>query len=386
MPVATRRELIKTKQGCFNCLSLGHMLSKCVSKSTCRSCGKRHHTFLHAPFPTATKENVESSQDSVQTGEPKSTASSNLVASFSTSKPSNSSLVLLGTAIIHIKDKYGQFHSARALLDLGSQVSFATESLVNRLSLPRHKFFEPISGICQNSVTNTRGKVNCVIRPACKNGRSLNVTAIILPKITAPLPTENLPPDVKHSFKNYQLADPNFHVKAEVDLLLGAELFSDIFDGGRQPTQPGLPTLHNTIFGWVLIGSTNITKPVKSAISTNLAILEPPSLESCLKQFWEIEEALKPVVQLSPEEQYCEQFFASTHQRDDTGRYIVRLPFCEQKPELGDSYSTAHSCLMHLERRFQRNPVLLQQYQDFMNDYESLGHMRRLKPGEDLPK
>lgn len=42
-----RSALVKQQRLCFNCLSKDHPVKKCLSKSTCRKCGKRHHTLLH---------------------------------------------------------------------------------------------------------------------------------------------------------------------------------------------------------------------------------------------------------------------------------------------------------------------------------------------------
>ena len=47
MPAALAYSIVKKKGACFNCLSINHSLQNCPSKSTCRKCGKKHHTKLH---------------------------------------------------------------------------------------------------------------------------------------------------------------------------------------------------------------------------------------------------------------------------------------------------------------------------------------------------
>jgi len=58
----------------------------------------------------------------------------------------------------------------------------------------------------------------------------------------------------------------------------------------------------------------------------------------------------------------CEEHFKKHTPRDDTGRYIVRLPQREDKGRLGESYEEAKRRFHHLERRFQEHPDLHQAY------------------------
>ncbi|GFW40927.1 uncharacterized protein TNCV_4369751 [Trichonephila clavipes] len=57
------------------------------------------------------------------------------------------------------------------------------------------------------------------------------------------------------------------------------------------------------------------------------------------------------------------------------GRFVVKLPFYKSNSELGDSIPAAISRLLAMERKFKNNPDFEKQYKEFMNEYESLGHM-----------
>ena len=78
------------------------------------------------------------------------------------------------------------------------------------------------------------------------------------------------------------------------------------------------------------------------------------------------------------EEILCEEHFNKHTARDDTGRYIVRLPVCEGQGHLGESYEQAKRQFHQLERRFQEHPHLHQAYSEFMQEYEELGHMSQI--------
>ncbi|XP_062713262.1 uncharacterized protein LOC134290204 [Aedes albopictus] len=107
-------------------------------------------------------------------------------------------------------------------------------------------------------------------------------------------------------------------------------------------------------------------------------------LNRMLQQFWEYEEIFKPPP-FTPSEMKVIEHFDSTTQRDATGRFIVKLPFDDSKPALGESLSSATKRLMSMERRFASNPEFHQEYVNFMREYLELNHME-LVPADQLEK
>ncbi|GFW61081.1 integrase catalytic domain-containing protein [Trichonephila clavipes] len=100
------------------------------------------------------------------------------------------------------------------------------------------------------------------------------------------------------------------------------------------------------------------------------------NIDNQLKQFWELEEI--PNVKdklLTSEEQFVETHFQNTYACNSDGRFVVKLPFYKSNSELGDSKPAAISRLLAMERKFKNNPDCEKQYKEFMNEYESLGHM-----------
>ncbi|GFW29351.1 integrase catalytic domain-containing protein [Trichonephila clavipes] len=100
------------------------------------------------------------------------------------------------------------------------------------------------------------------------------------------------------------------------------------------------------------------------------------NIDNQLKQFWELEEI--PNVKdklLTPEEQFVETHFQNTYACNSDGRFVVKLPFYKSNSELGDSKPAAISRLLAMERKLKNNPDFEKQYKEFMNEYESLGHM-----------
>ena len=72
-----------------------------------------------------------------------------------------------------------------------------------------------------------------------------------------------------------------------------------------------------------------------------------------------------------------EEFFCNTHSREDSGAYVVRLPF---KPGLDldfpGSLARAKQVLLRLEKKFDINSSFAELYYDFMRDYANQDRMR----------
>lgn len=154
---------------------------------------------------------------------------------------------------------------------------------------------------------------------------------------------------------HFKLADQTFNVPGTIDLLLGVDLFSDIFSGTKQKLGKDLPTVHSTIFGWVIMGPA----PMKSTRYQNLSLLASGEsrLELTLNRLWESEEPpLAPIP--DPEDVICEKHFVDTHSRDSDGRFVVRLPFKVEFNQIGETRLVALKRFHNLERRLLKEPRL----------------------------
>ena len=82
---------------------------------------------------------------------------------------------------------------------------------------------------------------------------------------------------------------------------------------------------------------------------------------------------------LTEEEELCEKYFQKTTTRDHTGPYTVYLLFNALKgsPLLIFNHTdyNALSRLKNVEAKCKRNPTFGKLYEDFIKEYEELGHM-----------
>lgn len=118
--LSERRSILRARKLCFNCLGKGHLFSVCPSKSSCVVCKKRHHILLH-DFTERSNEQFEKKDQNV--GSIVQSGVSSAVAGGKCTVP-----------IIPVKVFAGsQMVICNAFLDSGSNVSFITESLAEKL-------------------------------------------------------------------------------------------------------------------------------------------------------------------------------------------------------------------------------------------------------------
>ncbi|XP_061705654.1 uncharacterized protein LOC133516653 [Cydia pomonella] len=184
--------------------------------------------------------------------------------------------------------------------------------------------------------------------------------------------------------KDLCLADKNFDTPNKIDLLLSAEVYSQILREGLLKGPAGSPVAQCTAFGWIVSGTVRAAG-VDNQISVFHTQVEDNEI---IKRFWELEkEPLLSSQILTKEEQRCEDLFSATTRRDETGRYVVKLPFRDEESTWnnGNSREIAIKRLKALERKFTKDKVLKERYTEVINEYLQLGHMVPV-PNQEISK
>lgn len=331
---------------------------------------KKHNTLLHIELNTQPKESSTS-----VTNDADSTSS---LASVNHTMPKTGCHVLLSTAVVYVQDAKGNTHSCRALLDNGSQSNFVTEALVKRLGLRRVSTCIPINGVGESTAeTHSTARLKIKLR---LNNFSAEINCLVLQKITQDIPAVSINRGDVRVPLGITLADPNFIDSAEIDMLIGVEVFWDIMCVGQIKSTETQPCWQKTHFGWIAAGRVFARTSPRNATMCNLNVNQ--ELNDALRRFWEIEHGARKV-KINQEERKCEEYFEATARRNFTGRFIVKLPIKqEEMSRLGQSKDGAIRRFRHLERRLERDPSLKTEYAEFMREYESLGHMRELQTSD----
>lgn len=375
LPTAQRLQKIQSLRMCTNCMSTVHTSSKCESKYSCRHCSARHHSLLHlGEIEKKASSSATSGTHSLPKTKPKpSTSSTEQSSTAFVGTVNTTSLNVLGTALIRVRDKFGQWTPVRALIDSGSQISAITHISATRLGLNRHPSDITVVGLSQSPILQTKGSVTCHIIPHTSFAPELICEPVILSKITGLMPSAALSPAIRSTYSKLQLADPSFDCPGRIDFLIGADMYNKLFENGYQVLhEDGLPSAFETSLGWIFVGTSSQCH-AQSRVCLKLS--SEPSLKELLHRFWACEE---PECQSIPftEQEKCEDIFQRTTSRDNTGRYVVSLPFKMDPSILGDSRSMALSRFFNLERKLQAEPEVYAEYRQFMSEYQSLGHMK----------
>lgn len=268
----------------------------------------------------------------------------------------------------------------RFLLDQGSELSFVTEDLVRQL-LQRHAASVPLLGIGETYSGRTRGIVTIQLQSIYDSTSCCMIKAYILPRLTRQLPSFVTARLSWPHLTELQLADPDYGSPGPIQILIGADFYGQIIHPEIVKGVIGAPIAQNAKFGWILFGLVEaVTNP--STVAGYHSSVDYDLLE-LLTKFWTLEEIPSSTIKtLSPEEAFCEDHFKTTHKRDSSGKYIVRLPLKTPASSLGNSENAAHYSLLRLQRRFSADSAYLQQYSTFMKEYELLGHLTSISASE----
>ena len=401
----TRVSTLKSNGLCMNCLGPNHFVRQCKSVHRCKQCQKPHHTLLHvegthkisstpvtltppgvvpppARFaPQSVNPHIKSHSQSFGSLPLTSPSQGNLITSNTAIEIKTNSLLMTCRVLVSAPD--GTSVEARALLDNASSASFISEHLAQSLCLPRAKQKAKISGIADLSHNSpTQSLASFSIVPVRHPHTKINIDAVVVPKVTCDLPFRPIPFKMEWShLSDLQLADPGFGNPGRIDVLLGVDVFVSVLLHGRRKGQPGTPIAFETLFGWVLAGSTGICGPTDQVATHHILCVTG---DDVLRKFWEIEDDPLSETSLSPEERSVVQHFKTNHRRTENGRFVVHLPKKENMKHLGESRSQAVRRFLSLERAL-HSKNQFDEFSKVMKEYFDLGHAE-LVPSADLTK
>ncbi|XP_067209115.1 uncharacterized protein [Linepithema humile] len=382
--VQQRVALIQKHKLCYNCLG-PHRASACRITKRCQKCGHKHHTTIHQN--TNAKSTTSNSTQSTSENSPATEVRSKdtHVLHSSIDQNSISACVLLATAQIVIVSDNGETAKARALIDQGSEISLISERLVQLLHLPRNYSSILLIGVGGKRANKTKGSTKFTIRSHFDDNAEISISAHILPKVTTSLPSVNIQKQKWPHLDGLILADFNCTTPGSIDVILGADVYSQIIEDGIVKGDARLPIAQRTKFGWIISGPTN--GEASRQCSQGYHTFIDRELHDLLQRFWKLEEiSSSTTMSLSIDDQACEQHYKRTHSREKQGRYIVRLPFKQPAKKLGNSRSKARQVITNLSKKFSTDPKYANAYSEFLEEYQRLNHMRLVPASQPEPE
>ncbi|XP_071577903.1 uncharacterized protein [Temnothorax nylanderi] len=207
-------------------------------------------------------------------------------------------VVLLSTVRAEVIDAYGNALPVRVLLDSARQANFITERCLQRGGFRRTKHSATVFAVNETKAATTKGLTSFVIRARGRHDTRFSIEATVLSRITSPLPNDKVEVRSWNHLKGLPLADPEYCVPGNIDILLGAE-------------SCGILTVQSA--------------PLRSFATT----LE--SIERSVSNLWQLDEVPEHAP-CSEEDRRCKEIFAKTTYRDHSGRFVVLYPFASDPP------------------------------------------------------
>lgn len=377
LPTGERVTMVRDAKLCFNCFSPAHMAPACKSIYGCRICKRKHNTLLHFDKTADPEQEVR--------GEQTTKNSPNISAAASGLSGLEQNYTFLATAVVLVSDRRENQRKCRALLDSGSQVNFISGNLAKSLQLERKKSNLPVGGIgasqlravsyvevlVQSRLSHYCVKLVCHVLPTIVN----NLPSCETPKKGWQIPDYVMP----------HLADPTFQCPGTVDLLIGGGVFFDVFS----TTVPRIPLnvknvfLNDSNFGWIVTGEIGAVALVGiHSIGESLEEDWRATMDSETFSFGRLSKANQKCL----EEEEVVEYFNQTTYRDETGRFVVRLPRRDTVNDLGSTITMVTSRFLSLERKLQHDENMRTEYTKFINEYIEMGHMIEVVDELPIPK
>ncbi|XP_063630296.1 uncharacterized protein LOC134801610 [Cydia splendana] len=385
LPIEERYSYVQCNNLCFNCLIPNHTVFKCKQRTTCQICKRKHHSLLHREKKTVS----EDKQVTTATKEdpPAHTNEEKFVTKVTAHVASGEQPdenIWLATALVDVTSSSGQSHVFRALIDPGSEVSLVTSRVVDLLGLKKNEISGVMFGVGEGNRTSLKHLVDLQITSRYDTNFSFNVNnAYVLRSITRLLPEREIRGYTWPQLKDIQLADPTFNVPGRIDILLSAKIYAKIMDNGLI-RGPGDVIAQHTRLGWILSGDIEVKSSRSHNVRSFHITRQVEEDNNLLRKFWELETELYTTKKAwSKEEESCEEIYKNTTVRDETGRYEVHLPLKQTKEETiklcGETKQQAITRFQQIERKFQRNGKLKEEYTKVINEYLNLGHMKKVE-------
>ncbi|XP_044165250.1 uncharacterized protein LOC122949186 [Acropora millepora] len=377
--IAARKEILKRAGRCFVCLKRNHISKDCSSRMKCLKCGRQHHISIctsdaNNEVQSLNTTNVEGlaslPQSRTSHDPPKESSGRPTVLYVNASTP-----ILLQTAkaAIYRPGQPNEKFLARLILDTGSQRSYVTTTVKDKLRLPSERK-QTISVKTFGSTEENTQSVDVVnLCISTEHGDDVQLSAFVVPLICDPLQNQSIVhANVTHAhLRGLRLADYSTgEDDLMVDILVGSDQYWQLVSGKVLRGEDGLTAIQ-TRLGWVLSGPTNgavqngqqqnnlvTTHVLKTA--TKPVDITNESLDGSLRRFWDLE-----TLGIRPRSVY-EEFEESITFKTD--RYEVHLPWKRPHPILPDNYELSMRRLCNLLKRLNQDPEVLKEYDSVIKE------------------
>ena len=368
--VDERRAILRANNVCLNCFRSDHIVKDCNSDKRCSTCGGKHHSMLHndpvRPQPGNGAQAGNSSQQHYN---------------------ANSAAGHASTSVFHgvvpvIVRAGGRVVQTYALLDNGSDKSFCTAWLTNKLRPPSKPIEYNLSTLTGQNTPQKGLECSFMVKGVTAEPRELAMNSVwTVDKLPVAASSAATVSDIKR-YPHLQGVHVPTSAVGPVNLLIGTDVPVahtpvDFRAGGESE-----PYAVKTALGWAIRGPSGAESVphvcsnfVKIEQQAQHGMMPETTLDEKLEAMWStdfIEQQTKQKSMSVQDREAIEKIQSSMTVTD--GRYQIALPWKEPEQVHPSSLPMAHKRLSQLHRRLSSNEELHQLYNAAMQKYIDAGH------------
>ncbi len=398
--LSERKDILRRAGRCFVCLRIGHRSNQCFPTRKCRRCEGAHHQSICTQSPTKFSEHKKPGTEVKPTDENASKpagSNSNAVTAnqISTTATRSKCKVFLQTATTYAcSPNTTSVVPVRVLMDSGSQRSYVTESLKQKLGLvPDKTEVLNLNTFGDDKFRKQRcDQVRLLLQGQTKD---IEISALCFPKICSPL---SMTLDIERypHLDGLVPADQSLldNSAPNIDILIGSDYYFEVIMGEIRRGDKG-PVAVQSEFGWLISGNGQALSTGKNETLTNLTLERPEhpypadlvmkededELTNAVRKFWNTES----VGIIEPDQSTEREFLRGLQFNEASQRYQVSLPWKEECQPIASGYLACVSRVRQTHSRLKKDPELLKEYANVIKQQQDLGIIERIaeKPGHD---
>ena len=358
---------------CYNCLSVGHVSSKCRSGYTCQvpGCNKKHSKYLHRVKP-AVRDTGNANAGVVS--DTAVTADESVAQCTFTGAGAGTRIALPIVPVEVSTDQHDVIVSTYALLDSGSTNSFCSARLFDQLLVVGKKSLLSISTLDKANSVSEMESVSLKVTSVNTGAKVVLPVVYVRPQIHMSGLNAVKTADLTQWPHLSDITFPDVDL-SQVSLLIGQDVPEALIPLEVSRGNTGDPYAVRTLLGWCLNGP--IGEQVSADACVNFLCSEQ-SLEEQVERFWKLEasEQQSDELALSVSDRRAIAMWEQSIKLSG-GHYEMAIPF-KARPNFPDNKAMASKRLQSLHRKLTMNPKILSDYKSGIDDVLSKGYATKL--------
>ncbi|XP_044170564.1 uncharacterized protein LOC122954581 [Acropora millepora] len=386
--VRERIILARYKGLCLNCLRKGHFATQCQSSFTCKQCQQLHHSLLHKT--TKDKEgavvNLQGKSDPKEQANVNATTTEPIAPIETTSHTySMTSRTKVALQVVPVKIINNDGHSVTtyALLDTGSEETFLSKTISDRLGLEVKNCSTLAACTLSGESSIKLGQANVQVKAVDNHeDRTLTIENVkVIDNLTI---TTTRARDLSQwpHLKDLKIPDVEDN---QVTMLIGANVPEAQVHEECRRGRSGEPYAVRTVLGWAVLGPVNVANGSSSQVANvNFVKYGDELSDQQMRQFLRLDDIdmnRSSKKAMSVEDQEALKRMENSVQIVD-GHYEIGMLWKSVTPWLPNNKQMAEARLQALKRKLQRDETFHRKYREFMEELIERGYARKLTEEE----